>query len=227
MDNIKDLIKKAVSGDNQSQYELSQLFSEGKSNNISCKNSKKIGITDEIEKNEVQSFHWLYLAAKNGHQQAMLDIASYYNIKYRESCVFYRFSDITGISQYYDSQTTYWLKKAADLGDVKIQYEYARLININGAFDESFAIFKLAASKGYLPAINDLGNCYYFGKGVEKDYKRAVELFEEASNGGLKDATGNLAMCYMKGTGVEVNKEKMKELFELAKTQKSFERIII
>lgn len=222
---IQNLISKAVSGDNQAQYELSLLFSKGKENSISDEESDGLCVTDEIKKDEVQSFYWLVKAAENGHQQAMIDVADFYSRKKTEYSLLYSFSSPIGIAEYYDSQRGYWLKKAADLGNVKAEYKYALHFYNACTYQKAFSLFKLAASNGYLPAINYLGNCYYFGRGVEKDYKKAVKLFEKASTAGNWEATENLAMCYMKGNGVEANKEKMKELFDLAKSQKSFEKI--
>lgn len=217
--NIQKLIGKAVLDDKQSQYELSQLFSKGKENCISYEESDGLCITDELKKDEVQSFYWLLKAAENGHQQAMIDAADYYSNKIIECKLLYSFSDPIGIAEYYNSQKGYWLKKAIDLGNVKAVYKYALNFYNEGTYQEAFSHFKLAASKGYLPAINYLGNCYYFGRGVDKNYKKAVEYFEEASNSGLKAATENLAMCYMKGNGVIADSERSKELFKLAKNQ--------
>ena len=127
-----------------------------------------------------------------------------------------------------------WLLRAAENNHKDairkiIGYYYGLKANLIDKHPEKYywkQIFKWTkrlADMEDLSAINNLGNYYYWGNGVEQDYKKAVELYLYASGRGHKDATGNLAMCYMKGNGVEVDKEKMKELFELAKTQKSYE----
>ena len=52
-------------------------------------------------------------------------------------------------------------------------------------------------------ALNALGECYLYGKELQKDEKKAVEFFRKAANKGLADAQYNLGYCYEYGYGVE------------------------
>ncbi len=52
-------------------------------------------------------------------------------------------------------------------------------------------------------ALNNLGERYYYGRGVEQDYKKAVECYRKAAELGLAEAQCNLGYCYKTGYGVE------------------------
>ena len=51
-------------------------------------------------------------------------------------------------------------------------------------------------------AQNNLGNCYYYGDGVKKDYVEAVKWYRKAADQGDADAQYNLGKCYSCGNGV-------------------------
>lgn len=213
---------KAEENDSMAQFDLAQVFlskedfAENNADTIDDANTFNSDNKQSIIIDEFAGHYWLMRAAINNNRDAIQILIEYYKQKKDNSYLFDKLFD------YYKNQTRFWLKKLADQDDEVAQYDYA--FDFYGDDNDiAFDYFKKSASKKYLPAINYLGNCYYFGRGVEKDYKRAVELFEEASTAGYREATENLAMCYMKGNGVEANKEKMNELFDLAKTQKSFE----
>ena len=208
----------AKENDSMTQFDLAQFFlskegfAENNSDSIDDTNTTNSENKQSIIIDELSGHYWLMRAAINNNRNAIQILIEYYKQKYAR--------EKNTIGDYKD-QIRYWLKKLADQDDAEAQYDYA--FDLYGDDNYiAFDYFKKSASKQYLPAINYLGNCYYFGRGVEKDYKKAFELFEEASTAGYWEATENLAMCYMKGNGVEVSKEKMKELFELAKKQKSF-----
>jgi len=55
-------------------------------------------------------------------------------------------------------------------------------------------------------AVNYLwGMVYYFGQGVEKDYKKAVEYFQQAARSGSTAAETSLGFMYLYGHGTEQN----------------------
>jgi hypothetical protein len=63
--------------------------------------------------------------------------------------------------------------------------------------------FTRAAKAGQADAMNNLGNCYKNGNGVEKDMELAVGWFMRAAKAGQADAMDNLGDCYKRGNGVE------------------------
>lgn len=59
-----------------------------------------------------------------------------------------------------------------------------------------------------------LGDMYYFGKGVEKDYYKAFHLYEEADRLGNADATCRLGWMYKCGIVAEKDDNKAFSLFK-------------
>ncbi|MBQ2885264.1 MAG: sel1 repeat family protein [Alphaproteobacteria bacterium] len=51
--------------------------------------------------------------------------------------------------------------------------------------------------------MDNLGYCYFHGKGVEKNYSEAVKWYRKAAERGLSTAQYNLAQCYEFGLGIQ------------------------
>lgn len=64
-----------------------------------------------------------------------------------------------------------------------------------------------------------LGNCYAEGRGVEQDWKKAVECYEKAALQGNKEAQCKLGCCYADGSGVEQNVKEAVRWFGKAAKQ--------
>ena len=64
---------------------------------------------------------------------------------------------------------------------------------------------KNAAEKGVVEAQYNLGVCYEFGKGVEKDLSEAVKWYRKAAEQGDAMAQYNLGILYFEGSGVDKN----------------------
>ena len=58
------------------------------------------------------------------------------------------------------------------------------------------------AEAGNARAQNNLGDCYYEGKGVTQDYKEAVKWYRKSAEQGDWLGQGNLGKCYAEGKGV-------------------------
>jgi hypothetical protein len=78
---------------------------------------------------------------------------------------------------------------------------------------EAANLWRKAAEQGDAEAQNQLGECYYYGKGVKKDeteankwYHKAIEQYRKAAEQGDAKAQYNLGVCYYIGIGVEQNK---------------------
>ncbi len=62
-----------------------------------------------------------------------------------------------------------------------------------------------AAAAGYAPAIYALANWHLHGKGVKKDYKKAVALLKQAATKKYAPAEYDLAVSYERGQGINKN----------------------
>lgn len=89
--------------------------------------------------------------------------------------------------------------------------------------DKRVRLWEIAANKGDAIAQNNLGTCYYYGLGVEQDYKKAVEWYRKAAEQGIEAALSNLGECYYNGNGVEQDYEKAVEWYTKAAEQEETE----
>ncbi len=69
-------------------------------------------------------------------------------------------------------------------------------------FGESVEVFQEAVKDGDAAAQNNLGACYFTGKGVEQDYEKAARWFKASAEQGNATGQINLSYCYYYGQGV-------------------------
>lgn len=76
--------------------------------------------------------------------------------------------------------------------------------NVQQDYSKAVSLFKKILSQA---AYAKLGDCYYYGRGVDKDFKMAVSYYQLGAEGtfGDFDALRGLARCYYNGNGVEQN----------------------
>ena len=94
----------------------------------------------------------------------------------------------------------------------KLCSEYLKLLLL-------WPLYRKAAEKGVAKAQCDLGNCYYYGYGVEKDYTKAVEWYRKAAEQGFAEAQYKLGFMYSRGYGVEHDFAKAVEWYRKAAYQ--------
>lgn len=80
--------------------------------------------------------------------------------------------------------------------------------------DKTVSWIKKAAEKGRANWENNLGTCYIYGRGVQKDATEGNKWYQKAIEHGSKDALFNLGFSYYKGVGVEKDLQEAKRLFE-------------
>jgi hypothetical protein len=66
---------------------------------------------------------------------------------------------------------------------------------------------------------NSIGDAYYYGNGVDQDFKKAVEFYNLSAEQGYFEAQYNLGICYENGKGVDENIEKAFEFYNLSAEQ--------
>ena len=74
-------------------------------------------------------------------------------------------------------------------------------------YDKAFAIFSKPSLASYLTGedTNNMGDMYYEGKGVSKNYAEAVNWYRKAAEQGNAEAKANLGYIYRDGIGVVKN----------------------
>lgn len=72
-----------------------------------------------------------------------------------------------------------------------------------GHYHVAAKYYQQAVNEGDQRASNSLGNLYYLGLGIERDYQRASQLYFEAARAGIADAQLNLGHMFKLGLGVK------------------------
>jgi TPR repeat protein len=86
----------------------------------------------------------------------------------------------------------------------------------NNNYSLAYKIFSNDLNKNNALAQNTLGNMYYSGQSVKKDYKKAIEYYEESANQNYNWAQYNLANMYYNGNGVKKDIKKAIQLYKLS-----------
>ena len=90
-----------------------------------------------------------------------------------------------------------WYRKAVDAGNVDAGISFAAGI-LGGFFshipmEEGIPLMIKGVEKGDTTAMNWMGWCYEYGKGVAVDKQKAIEHYRQSANGGNTSAKKNLA----------------------------------
>ncbi|CAI2175983.1 8904_t:CDS:2 [Funneliformis geosporum] len=99
-------------------------------------------------------------------------------------------------------------------GQLFIGYRYEIGLGIiKSNLKKAIKWYTKAANNGNVIASNNLGNYYKNGKGVKKDYHKAIKLFQYSAKGNYSSGILNLGYC---GIGININMQKAFELYETA-----------
>lgn len=112
-----------------------------------------------------------------------------------------------------------WLAKSGDAGFWLSQTQLGKCFSDEKDYEEAAAWYKQAALSGYAAAQDYLGECYYYGNGVEKDKETAVKWFQKAAEQGYAAAQNHLGYCYYRGEGVGRDQETAVKWFQKAAEQ--------
>jgi len=101
----------------------------------------------------------------------------------------------------------------------KTDFELALEHYNNGNPQKALDLFIKLAEQGNVKAQFYLGNMYFLGYGVHKNYKKAVMLYTKAANKNLPEAQNNLATCSLQGLGTTKNTKRGIALLKIASLQ--------
>jgi len=130
-------------------------------------------------------------AAEGGHLAAQTKLASLYE---------------SGVEKHLQPniQTSIkWYRKAATEGYLEAKNNLAVILLKNSDVDskeyhQAITLLTEASQAGHAPSQNNLGHCYEFGKGVEKNDARAVEWYKKSASQGHSASFINLGYLQMK-----------------------------
>lgn len=89
-------------------------------------------------------------------------------------------------------------------------------LKADGKYLEALTLCEDLAKHGHARALFCIGNIYWRGQDVEKDYNKARYYFEMAAKQNHAPSLNNLGQMYENGDGVEKNGEKAAELYLMA-----------
>lgn len=109
------------------------------------------------------------------------------------------------------------IEKLIDYNSSVDLYAYAHLLFDDGSsssIDKAYNILDIIVSWNYIPAKHLLGQMYFYGIGVHKDYKKFYELTLEAANCNFMLSKNALALAYFNGYGCNIDYQKGQKLLE-------------
>lgn len=83
-------------------------------------------------------------------------------------------------------------EKSADLGDVRAQLILGFQEKDKEKYLQAKEYFEKAVHQESAEAMNELGELFYYGLGVEEDYEKAIDLFRQSAQKGYQFAIDNL-----------------------------------
>lgn len=112
------------------------------------------------------------------------------------------------------------INKVALLSDSKL-VNMGVEANKKGNYSEEYQCYlkALEINKNNMYAQNNLGLCYYYGRGVTQNYYEAVKWYRKAAEQGYAFAQNNLGICYENGRGVTQDYNEAVKWFRKAAEQ--------
>lgn len=97
-------------------------------------------------------------------------------------------------------------------------YTEGQMLCSNEQYGEALDCFLKSAELGYSGAYRDLGDIYYYGKGVAVNYSEAAKWYQKAVDeyAAFGETYENLAVLYRDGKGVNEDLDKAIELYKNA-----------
>ncbi|SMX50847.1 bifunctional trypsin-like peptidase domain-containing/SEL1-like repeat protein [Maliponia aquimaris] len=89
--------------------------------------------------------------------------------------------------------------------EVAVRYALARAQYELGNQSAATAVFRALADEGFLPAMYHLGTVYNSGRGVPRDYAKALKIFEETAAAGYPQGKFSLGVYYSLGRAVRTD----------------------
>lgn len=155
----------AENGDIKAQMYLGKIYSEG---------------LYGVSKSPQQAYLWYLAAAKQGDAEAQFKVSGL-------------------LINNNKAEALKWLTKSADNGFAPAQVAVGDALRLSGELTkfgmQIFHYYNGAASQSYPLGYYCVANCYYYGIGVPKDSKKALEFYKKAVTD-ISGALLKIAYCY-------------------------------
>jgi uncharacterized protein len=195
----QSLLARAKKGDREAEWEVADRYAEG------CKDKRGKII---VRRSAGKAAQWFRRAAEHGSGPAQNNLGIL-------------LGNGNGVRKNVE-EALLWLRKAFRTGDACAGQNIAITYRENGDLKKAVKWFRKAAEAGDDDALIQLGIHYYWGKGVRKNPKAAVQCFRTATKAknisgvGTDDAFFLLAIAYHEGCGVRASMPKTRKFLERA-----------
>lgn len=159
-----------------------------------------------VEKDEQIGFYWYRKGAEAGDVLAKLNTAYEYD---KDSSERNRIID----------DVFEEVKLLAENDDCFAQSELSYIYVAQNENNKVFCTTKKSAEAGYWRSQYELGECYFYGSGINEDEEEAVKWYRKSAENGYAEAQNMLGKCYHNGNGVEEDLEEAVMWFERAANQ--------
>ena len=164
-----------------------------------------IGIEDDDDDEYKKAAELFEKAANHGHSDAQYYLGYQYEL---------------GLGVLESKQEAIkWYTLSAEQGNADAQYDLAKLYEHDKDFENANRWYKKAVRKENPNAIFSLGYNYFYGRGLEQNYAKALELFRKSAELDYPPAQNALGKFYQDGLIVEKDYNKAREYFEKAVEQ--------
>lgn len=231
-----ELVKKADAGDAETQYDLGQCHEKG------------LGVMRDNR----EAVKWYTKSAEQGHVMAAFNLSRCYEdgqgvprdkkqamkwfaklLESTEIKELYRIlRSIDPYCNYNSDKSLLLLRRLAELGNAKAQYDLGNVCHWNGGGQrgvgdrkESVKWYTMAAEQGNAKAQYELGICYRQGEGVDTDEKEGFKWLTKSAEQGNADAQFWLGNCYEYGAGVDKDEKEAVNWYTKAAEQRDAEAI--
>jgi len=103
--------------------------------------------------------------------------------------------------------------------DIKTKFDKGMEYYDEGKYKRAFANFSECAEEGHPTAQGMLGECYYYGDGVDKDIDKAANWFKRGAWQGDEQSQYSLGFLYINGQGVKEDEDAGIYLVQCAANQ--------
>jgi len=195
----QSLLARANNGDREAEWEVADRYADG------CKDKRGKII---VRRSAARAAEWFRRAAEHGSGPAQNSLGIL-------------IGNGNGIRKNVKEALS-WLRKAFHAGDSCAAQNIAITYRENGDLKTAVKWFRKAAEAGDGEALIQLGIHYYWGKGVRKNPRAAVQCFRTAtrakniSGSGRDDAFFFLGIAYHEGRGVRASMPNARKFFKRA-----------
>ena len=144
-----------------------------------------------VEIDYTTSLEWYRKSASQGNARGQFGVGFAYHYGY-------------AVEQSYDEAVS-WYMLAGLQGHMGALNNLGALYSLSEQHEESFKWYYLLAEQGSAKGMRIVGNKYYYGTGVEKNFSEAANWYRKSALEGDAEAQYNLGLLYDRGEGVPKN----------------------